>query len=46
MTQLILDPSVIAGYAGLIFDMDGTLIDTMPATKKRGYKPASILAIR
>ena len=31
MTQLILEPSVIAGYAGLIFDMDGTLIDTMPA---------------
>ncbi|MGR6980456.1 HAD-IA family hydrolase [Testudinibacter sp. P27/CKL/0425] len=27
----MLDPQIIQRYAGLIFDMDGTLIDTMPA---------------
>ncbi|WP_084589834.1 beta-phosphoglucomutase family hydrolase [Chelonobacter oris] len=27
----MLEPQIIAGYNGLIFDMDGTLIDTMPA---------------
>lgn len=31
MSELILDPQIIQRYTGLIFDMDGTLIDTMPA---------------
>lgn len=31
MKQLILSPEIITAYDSLIFDMDGTLIDTMPA---------------
>ncbi|MGR3807012.1 beta-phosphoglucomutase family hydrolase [Pasteurella testudinis] len=30
----MLEPSIIAAYQGLIFDMDGTLIDTMPAHER------------
>ncbi len=41
----MLDVKILAQYAGLIFDMDGTVVDTMPCHERAWLKVADKVGI-